>query len=117
MLEEKNMAITVNGGQANFAKDYAKIYATQNNGASANELDNIIKGIMKNLSDLNQEDEENITDIVEMVKDELTKPEPKVGRLRNCVTLIAPMITIANGFPVLANNLQRLIDYIMPYIG
>lgn len=117
MLEDKNMNITVNGGQINVARDYATIYATQNNGVSANELDNIIKGIMENLSGLKKENAENIKDIVDMAKEELEKSEPKVGRLRNCVTLIAPMITIANGFPVLANNLQRLIDYITPYIG
>lgn len=117
MLENKNMTITVNGGQVNVAKDNATIYATQNNGVSANELDNIIKGIVDNLSDLKKEDVETITDIVDMAREELANPEPKVGRLRNCVSLIAPMMTIANGFPVLANNLQRLMDYIAPYIG
>ncbi len=51
-----------------------------------------------------------------MAKEELVKPEPKVSRLRNCVTLIAPMLTIANGIPALANSLQKLVDYIKPFI-
>ena len=118
-MEDNNYTVhfnTSNGGQVNIAKDNATIRATVNNGVSANELDNIIKGIMSNLSDLKKEDAEEISDIVDMVKEELKKPEPKVSRLKNCLTLIASMFTIANGIPTLANNLQKLIDYIMPYI-
>lgn len=116
IMEEKNMTFNVNGGQVNFARDNATIYAIQNNGVDAGELDNIIKGIMDNLSGLKKEEAEEIKDAVDMAKDELGKPEPKVSRLRNCVTLIAPMITIANGIPILASNLQKLLDYIMPYV-
>lgn len=118
-MEDKNYTVhfnTSNGCQVNIAKDNVTIHATINNGVSANELDNIIKGIMSNLSDLKKEDAEEISDIVDMVKEELKKPEPKVSRLKNCLTLIAPMFTIANGIPTLANNLQKLIDYIMLYI-
>ena len=118
-MEDKNYTVnfnTSNGGQVNIAKDNATIYAPLNNGVSDNELDNIIKEIMSNLSDLKKEDAEQISDIVDMVKDELKKPEPKVSRLKNCLTLIAPMFTIVNGIPTLANNLQKLIDYITPYI-
>ena len=104
------------GGQFNYAKGNATIKATQNNGINANELDEIIKGIMNNLSGLKEEDAENIRDVVEMAKEELTKPEPKTGRLRNCLSLIAPMITVANGVPVLMDNLQKLMDYITPFI-
>lgn len=81
-----------------------------------NELDNIVKGIVQNLSGLKKEDAENIKDIVEMAKEELTKPDPKTSRLRNCLTLIAPMFTIANGIPTLANNLQKLVNYITSYM-
>lgn len=104
------------GGQFNYAKDNATINATQNNGVSANELDKIIKGIMENLSGLKKEDADSIKDAIDMAKDELAKPEPKVSRLRNCLSLLAPMLTVANGIPVLANNLQGLIDYITPFI-
>ena len=61
---------------------------------------------------LKPEEAEQITDIVEMVQEELKKPEPKPGRLRNALTTLAPMMTIANGIPVLCENLQKLIDYI-----
>ncbi len=118
-MEDKNYTINFNasnGSQVNIAKENATMYATLNNGISTNELDNIIKEIMNNLSDLKKEDAEEISDIVDMVKEELKKPEPKVSRLKNCLTLIAPMFTIANGIPALADNLQKLINYITPYI-
>ena len=110
------MTFNMNGGQFNYAKDNATINATQNNGVNASELDSIIKDIMENLSELKKEDAESIIDAIEMVREELAKPEPKVSRLRSCVTLFAPMFTIANGIPALANNLQGLIDYITPFI-
>lgn len=116
MMGDKNMAFNMYGGQFNYAKDNAIINATQNNGVSANELDEIVKGIMANLSGLEEEDAENIRDVVEMAKDELEKPEPKVSRLKNCVALVAPMVTVANGVPVLMDNLQKLLDYIAPFI-
>lgn len=106
----------VNGGQVSIAKDNATIYVTQNNGVPANELDTIMKGIIDNLSHLKEEDAEQIKDIVEMADEELKKPEPKVSRLRSCLTVIAPMFTIANGIPTLADNLQKLVDYITPFI-
>ncbi len=105
------------GGQVNNANDNSTMYVTQNNGIGASELENIIKGIMENLSDLKKEDSDNIIDIVDMAREELAKPEPKVSRLRNCVSLIAPMFTIANGIPALADNLRKLLEYINTFIG
>lgn len=115
-MGDGRMTFNMNGGQFNLAKDNATINATQNNGVKVDELESIIKGIMDNLSNLKKEDEESIRDIVEMAKKELAKPEPKTGRLRNCLSLIAPMITIANGIPALVGNLQKLADFITPYI-
>lgn len=115
-INNNSMIINMNGGQLNFARDNATINATQNNGINGNELDDIIKGIMENLSELKKEDADEIADIIEMAKDELTKPEPKVSRLRNCLALIASMFTIANGIPTLADNLQKLQEFISLYI-
>lgn len=109
------MTFNMNGGQFNYAKDNATINATQNNGVNTSELDSIIKSITENLSDLKKEDAESIEDTIEMVREELAKPEPKVSRLRSCVTLLAPMLTITNGIPTLASNLQGLIDYITSF--
>lgn len=115
-MEEKKWAVHISGGQVNIAKGQGTIYATQNNGVSAGELGEIIRKIKEDLPALEREDADKISDIVDMVKEEIGRPEPRAGRLRNCVTLIAPMITIANGLPNLANNLQRLMDYVTQYI-
>lgn len=113
-MGDKNWTFNVSdGGQVNVANDNSTINVIQNNGVSVDGLDNIIKGIIDNLSDLNEEDAEEIRDIVDMAKKELTEQEPKVSILRNCITLIAPMITIANGIPALTSNLQKLVDIIM----
>lgn len=117
MMKDENITFNVNNGQISFAKDNATIHVIQNNGVTANELDNIIKGIMDNLSGLDKEDADKIIDTVDMAREELAKSEPKPSRLRNCVTLISPMLTIVNGIPTLANNLQKLMNYITPYIN
>lgn len=114
--ENRNMTVIVNGGQANIANGNSTIHATQNNGINANELDNIIKGIMENVSDLQQEDADKIIDAVEMAKEELTKTEPRANRLKSCLALIAPLFTIANGIPTLASNLQKLQEFINLHI-
>ena len=101
-----NMTFNITGGQINIAKDNGNVNAIQNNGIGNNELDAII-GEIKN------EDAEEIMDIVDMAREELAKTQPKVSRLRNCITLIAPMMTIANGIPTLSSNLQKFQEFIM----
>lgn len=116
-MKENNWTFNVSGGgQVNVANDNAIMYVTQNNGISTGELDNIIKGIMNNLSGLNKEDADEIINVVDMAKMELSKPEPKAEILRKCVTLIAPMISIANGIPTLTSHLQKLVDFITAFI-
>ena len=111
-----NMTFNITGGQINIAKDNGNVNAIQNNGTNTSELADIIKEIMENVHGLDNENADKIKDIVELAKDELNKPEPKSSRLRNCLTLIAPMLTIANGIPVLKENLLKLSDFIMRYV-
>ena len=116
MMGNADRTINVNGGQYIEVNDSATANVTQNNGVTANELDSIIKTIKANLGGLEKENAEAITNAVEMAGEELMRPEPRAGRLKNCVTLISPMFTIANGIPVLLNNLQKLVDYITRFI-
>ena len=53
---------------------------------------------------------------MEMIKEEMMKPEPKGKIISNGIKLLAPMITIANGIPTLAVNIQKFIDFVTPYI-
>lgn len=113
MESEKETVWNVNGDQVIIASGNATVNAVQNNGAKENnELEEIIKGIMENISVLKQEEADEIRDIVEMAKEELNRPDPKSSRLKNCIKLIAPMFTIANGAPVLLSNLHKLYDFI-----
>lgn len=114
-LDEETKFV-VYGGQVNIAKDNSTINATQNNGIPVNELNSLISDIMGNLSGLAPEDASTIKDSVEMIRDELTKPEPRKSILSNGIKLIAPLIGIANGIPTMAGNLQKLIDFVGPYI-
>lgn len=117
ILSTNGIVINMSGGQFSLAKDNSTINATQNNGINSNELDGIIKGIMENLTELKKKDADEIADVVEMAKNELAKPEPRVSRLRNCLSLIAPMFAIANGVSTLVENLQKLQEFINLYLN
>lgn len=99
------------------AKGHSTVHATQNNGISKNELKEIIDIIVKNLDKLNQEDADDLQDTLSMVVEEFDSEAPRTGRLRKCFNLLAPMITVTNGIPVLAQNLQKVYDYILPFIN
>ncbi len=116
MENNNRMTFHITGGQVNIASDNATIHATQNNGMSEKELDSIVEAIKGELSGLSKEESEEIKHVVDMAKEELKKPEPKVSELRKWITLIAPMFTITNGIPTLTNNLQKLCDMMMQYI-
>lgn len=115
-MDKRNMTVNISGGQVNIAKDNATINAIQNNWMDGNEFETIIQVIKDNLSGLKKEDANELLDVLEQVKEEIDKEKPKKSRLQNCLKLIAPMITIANGIPVLATNLQKLHDIIIQYI-
>ncbi len=115
-MNDKNIIFNVSGGQINYAQDDSVINATQYNNENADELSDILKRIEENLKSLKKEDADRIMNAVNKVKEELIIPEPRRSRLKNSVALIAPMIAIANGIPILENNLQKLLDYIAPFI-
>lgn len=113
MEAEKKNVWNVTGGKVVIANDNSTVTIVHNNGTKeTDELEDIVKGIMDNISTLKQEDADEIKNVVKTAKKELTSPEPKSGGLINCIKSIAPMFTIANGVPVLLSNLQRLHDLI-----
>lgn len=101
-----------NGGQVNIASGNAIINAIQNNGVNNAELESIIKNIMDNVSGLDKEDADTIIDSVKMIREEIMKQEPKQNIISSGIKLLAPMISIANGIPALAENIQKFIDYV-----
>ena len=116
MGEKNHMTFNISGGQFNLAKDNGNITAIQNNGIGNNELDAVIREIKNDLFDIRKEDADEIIDIMDMAKEELAKQQPKISRLRNCIALVAPMMTIANGIPNLLDNLEKFQRFIERYI-
>lgn len=109
---DENTVWNVSGGQVNVASGNATINATQNKGVQTDELNGLIKSITDNLSGLSKEDTETVVEAVEMIKDELTKSEPKWKIVSGGIKLLAPIVTIANGIPVLAGNIQNFISFV-----
>ena len=107
-----NMTFNINGGQLNISKDNSILIATQNNGASVNELNDIIKEIMESVRNLDRE----IIEAVKLAEEELKESEPRQSKLRTCLASLTPMITIVNGIPDLLDNLLKLQKYIMQYV-
>ncbi len=107
----------VAGGQVNIANDNATVNAIQNNGASADEINKLVAGIIDNLGDIDSDTSETIVDAVNMIKEELMKPAPKRNILSSGIKLLAPIITIVNGTPTLADNIQALITYVSNLIS
>ena len=113
---DENTTWNVSGGQVNVASGHAVINATQNNGVEISEMENLIKQIMESVGSLEKDDAETIVDSIEMIRDELQKPEPKGKIISNGIKLLAPMISIANGIPTLADHIQKFIDMVTLYI-
>lgn len=120
MIDKENgLTVTVNGGQFNISKDDSTLYVTQynvDNNSRLFELENIIKTITDNVYLLEKQKADELIDIVDIIKTELIKPVPQPSRLRNCLTLLGPMFTVANGIPVLIENLHKLQEIILPLI-
>lgn len=106
----------VTGGQVNIANDNATVNAIQNNSATADEINKLISDILDNLGNVDRETSETIVDSVNMIKDELMKPTPKRAILANGIKLLAPIVSIVNGMPLLADNIQALITYVTTLI-
>lgn len=118
MNRENDMNITVNGGQLNISRDMSTLYVNQYNSDNNihSELESIINEIMGDMYTLEKETASQLEDVVDMAKTELTKQTPQQSRLRNCLALLAPIITLANGTPKLLENLHKLQDLISSFI-
>lgn len=113
---KKGMTINVrDNAQLNLAQDNGVVYATQNNGLKVDEVNNLVKNIMDNLSSLSKDDSETVKDAIEMIQ-EVMKTKPKEKIISNGIKLLAPIISIANGTPVLLENLQKFVEYAKTFV-
>lgn len=100
----------VSGSQ--FAGDNSPITITYNNGIDTDEFEKLAKAIIDNVSLLDDENKETVLGAIEILREEITKAQPKKSILNSGIKLLAPIFTIANGIPTLANNIQKLIDFV-----
>lgn len=121
MSDREGNHTIISGVQINFGKDNAVIYAEQNNEIAENEiteneLNDIVKEIMDQIGNLEEEKATEIIDIIEMSKEELEREKPRESRLKNCLTLLKSAMVIANGIPKLVENLKKFQNFIMLYM-
>lgn len=114
-MQKDNVTLNINN-QVNIAKDGSRVYGVQNNNINIDEIDIIVRNIMQNISKVPATDAETIAEAVEIVQEEMRKKEPNKKIISNGIKLIAPMISIANGIPVLAENLKKFVEYISAII-
>lgn len=86
-------------------------------GIQGKELQEILNSIMGDLSRLNEKDRQKVTETVEDVAKAFSGQEVDSEKLRKCERIITRLTTVAKGVPALAENLQKLGDFIMPYIN
>ena len=113
---DENITWNVSGGQVNIANDNATVNAIQNNCENTNEILEVIEAIKKNVTVLPKEDAETVLDSIDMIQDEIMKAEPKGKIISNGIKLLAPIISIANGYPVLVANLNKFVEIVSSYI-
>ncbi len=103
--------------QFNQAGENGTVIATQNNENGAeNDLNMIIAAVEKELKSLKEAEAENIKDMLSMLREEMKVSKPRKGRLNNCLQLLLTTMSTINNAPQLLENLQKLKEYIEPYL-
>ena len=113
---DDNIIFNVSGGQVNVANDCATVNAIQNNGLNIDEVEKMVTGIFDNIDGLDDSNTEVLVETVEMIREELARPQPKKSVIGAGIKLIAPIVSIANGMPILATNIQTFIDYVTQFL-
>jgi hypothetical protein len=84
--ENVKYSITVNNGQVNLANDQATINATMNNGVDMPTLITLISEVKQTLSDeFSTEEQEEVNDSLETIKEELSKNSPRKGLVKTAL--------------------------------
>lgn len=104
--------VSGNISDSQFAGDNSPITIINNNGIDINEFDKLTKAITDNISSLGDDNQETIIGAIEILRDEIVKAQPKKSVLSSGIKLLAPFVAVANGIPILVENIQKLIEYI-----
>lgn len=103
--------------QINQAKGHGKIKAKQVNGMDLHSaLDALIKAMAEELEGMQSQDAESAKDALELLKDEMEEEKPRKSRINKCFRLLSTAVQAINHAPALLENLQKLKQYIEPYM-
>lgn len=117
MDENVKYSITVNNGQVNLANDQATINATMNNGVDMHTLMTLISEVKNKLSDeFSTEEQEEINDSLETIKEELSKNFPRKGLIKTALRGLSSFTSKSVQFAAAVASISSFIMQI-PGIG
>ena len=109
---DENMMFNVSGGQVNISQGNSTL-----NAVLIKTVFSFLEKIKLDLSKLSPKDEEEAIDAIDMIRSEIENQQPKKGNIKIGIKSLAPIITVANGIPVLISNLQKFIDIVTTFIN
>lgn len=115
MDENTKYSITVNNGQVNLANDQATINATMNNGVDMPTLITLISEVKQTLSDeFSTEEQEEVNDSLETLKEELSKNSPRKGLVK---TALKGLTSLSNKSVQFAAAVATIGSFVMQLPG
>lgn len=105
--------VTVHNGQAIIASDNATVTATNNVGVDVNELSKLIADVRANSTGLSEEEQQNVSDSLEVIESEAITENPKKGLLRTAVTTLKTI----KGVTEFGAAVVALAEFVVPLIG
>ncbi len=82
--------VTVQNGQSIIATDNANVTATNTVGADAGELAKLIADVRALSGNLSSEEQETVSDSLEVIEAEASSDKPKKGMLRTAIAALKP---------------------------
>jgi len=108
--------IKKNKGQLNQSFNNSTINISQNYNLDTKKLDKMISDILSNLDGVDDVIKYGILTAIDIIKEEFATTSPQQNVLIRVSKMLAPMLTVLNGIPVLTNNIQKLIDYLQTFM-
>ncbi len=104
--------VTVDKGQAIIATDNATVTATNNVGVDSNELKRLITDIQSTAQNLCEEDQQTVTECIEVIENEAVLEKPKKGMLKTALLTL----TALKGSAEFGAAVVALIQFVEPLV-
>ena len=104
--------VTVHNGQAIIANDNATITATNNVGIDRDELKRLISEVRATAHDLSEDNQETVSECLEVIESETVTPKPKKALLKTAITTLKTL----KGAAEFGAAVAALIQFVSPFI-